>query len=51
MDRNARIFVAGHRGLVGSAIFRNLQQAGIRIGTRFATMAHELVWQQFQLVY
>ncbi len=28
MDRNARIFVAGHRGLVGSAIFRNLQQAG-----------------------
>lgn len=28
MDRNARIYVAGHRGLVGSAIVRNLQRAG-----------------------
>jgi GDP-L-fucose synthase len=28
MDRNARIYVAGHRGLVGSAIVRNLRQAG-----------------------
>ena len=28
MDRNARIYVAGHRGLVGSAIVRNLRAAG-----------------------
>lgn len=28
MDKNAKIFVAGHRGLVGSAIVRRLQQAG-----------------------
>lgn len=28
MDRNAKIYVAGHRGLVGSAIVRNLQAAG-----------------------
>lgn len=26
MEKNAKIFVAGHRGLVGSAITRNLQQ-------------------------
>lgn len=28
MDRHARIFVAGHRGLVGSAIVRRLEQEG-----------------------
>src|SRR4051812_3334699 len=28
MDRNARIYVAGHRGLVGSAIVRRLRAAG-----------------------
>jgi GDP-L-fucose synthase len=28
MDRNARIYVAGHRGLAGSAIVRALEQAG-----------------------
>ena len=28
MDKNARIYVAGHRGLVGSAIVRNLQARG-----------------------
>lgn len=28
MDKNAKIYVAGHRGLVGSAIVRNLRQAG-----------------------
>ena len=28
MHKDARIFVAGHRGLVGSAIVRRLQQAG-----------------------
>src|SRR5688572_3951996 len=28
MDRSSRIYVAGHRGLVGSAIWRELQQRG-----------------------
>jgi GDP-L-fucose synthase len=28
MDKNAKIFIAGHRGLVGSAIWRKLQQLG-----------------------
>lgn len=28
MEKNSRIFVAGHRGLVGSAICRGLQQSG-----------------------
>src|SRR4051812_25516517 len=28
MDKNSRIFVAGHRGLVGQAIVRRLQQEG-----------------------
>jgi GDP-L-fucose synthase len=28
MDTNARIYVAGHRGLVGSAIVRSLEKAG-----------------------
>ena len=30
MDTDARIFVAGHRGLVGSAIVRRLERAGYR---------------------
>ena len=30
MDRGARIYVAGHRGLVGSAIVRSLQGEGYR---------------------
>jgi len=28
MNQNARIHIAGHRGLVGSAIVRRLQAAG-----------------------
>jgi GDP-L-fucose synthase len=37
MDRDARIFVAGHRGLVGSALVRRLQRdghAGLLLRTR-----------------
>ncbi|MDE1183030.1 GDP-L-fucose synthase [Paraburkholderia sp.] len=30
MDKNARIFVAGHRGMVGSALVRGLRAAGYR---------------------
>ncbi len=28
MEKNAKIYIAGHRGLVGSAIFKNLQSKG-----------------------
>lgn len=28
MDKDSRIYIAGHRGLVGSAIYRNLQSRG-----------------------
>ena len=28
MEKNARIYVAGHRGMVGSAIVRQLEQHG-----------------------
>ena len=28
LDKNAKIYVAGHRGLVGSAIWKNLQEKG-----------------------
>ncbi len=28
MERDAKIFIAGHRGMVGSAIHRKLQKAG-----------------------
>lgn len=30
MEKNAKIYVAGHRGLVGSAIWKNLQDKGYR---------------------
>ena len=28
LDKNSKIYVAGHRGLVGSAIWNNLKQRG-----------------------
>ena len=37
MDINAKIYIAGHRGLVGSAILRNLQARGY---TNFALRTH-----------
>src|SRR5689334_13510375 len=30
MEKNSRIYVAGHRGMVGSAIVRKLEQSGYR---------------------
>lgn len=38
MDKNAKIFVAGHRGLVGSAIYRNLVE---REYTNLITRTHK----------
>lgn len=37
MDKNAKIYVAGHRGLVGSAIIKNLQYKGY---TNLLTRTH-----------
>jgi GDP-L-fucose synthase len=37
MDKNAKIYVAGHRGLVGSALMRNLQAKGY---TNLITRTH-----------
>lgn len=37
MNKNSKIFVAGHRGLVGSAILKNLQQKGY---TNFLLRTH-----------
>src|SRR5450830_253872 len=37
MDKNAKIYVAGHRGLVGSAIIKNLQSKGY---TNLLTRTH-----------
>lgn len=38
MDKDAKIFVAGHRGLVGDAIIRNLSQKGY---TNLVTRTHK----------
>ena len=37
MDKNARIYIAGHRGLVGSALMRNLRGKGYE---NFVTRTH-----------
>ncbi|MBC7955280.1 MAG: GDP-L-fucose synthase [Cytophagales bacterium] len=37
MDKNSKIYVAGHRGMVGSALVRRLQSAGY---TRIVTRTH-----------
>ncbi|GHT49406.1 GDP-L-fucose synthase [Bacteroidia bacterium] len=38
MDKNAKIYVAGHRGLVGSAILKNLQARGF---SNFVVRTHQ----------
>ena len=41
MDKSSRIYVAGHRGLVGSAIVRRLRAAGYSIAdSREAVLLH-----------
>ena len=37
MDKHAKIYVAGHRGLVGSALMRNLEARGY---ANFVTRTH-----------
>jgi GDP-L-fucose synthase len=38
MEKEAKIYVAGHRGLVGAAILRRLQEAGFK----------HLIYRQYQ---
>lgn len=38
MEKNAKIYVAGHRGMVGSAILRELQRQGY---TNFVLRTHK----------
>ena len=38
MNKNAKIYIAGHRGLVGSAILKNLKNKGY---TNFITRTHK----------
>ena len=38
MQKSAKIYIAGHRGLVGSAILKNLKQKGY---TNFILKTHQ----------
>ena len=38
MDKNSKIYIAGHRGLVGSAIMKNLKARGYH---HFVTRTHQ----------
>ena len=38
MEKNAKIYVAGHRGMVGSAIVRELERQGY---TKIVTRTHK----------
>ncbi len=40
MEKNAKIYIAGHRGMVGSAIYRKLQKEGF---TNFITRTSDLL--------
>ena len=53
MDKNAKIFVAGHNGLVGSAILRELQKKGftnlvLRSSSQLDLRDNEAVIQFFE---
>ena len=54
MEKNAKIYVAGHRGLVGSAIVRHLQDAGfnnlvLRTHAELDLISQETVREFFEL--
>ncbi len=53
MDKNAKIYIAGHRGMVGSAIFRKLQKEGynnivVRTSKELDLKNQEMVRQFFE---
>ena len=37
MEKNAKIYVAGHRGMVGSALYENCNARDIRISSHART--------------
>ena len=43
MEKNAKIYVAGHRGMVGSAIVRELKRQGYTISSLFTTAVDEYI--------
>lgn len=52
MDKNARIYIAGHKGLVGSAILRNLEKKGfINIITKTRKELNLLSQQEVELFF
>jgi len=46
MNKNAKIYVAGHRGLVGSAIVRVLESAGYKNVVTATRQEVDLINQQ-----
>lgn len=46
MDKNTKIYVAGHHGLVGSAIWNNLQSRGYTnlVGRSHKELIFLMVW-------
>lgn len=41
LDKSSKIYVAGHNGLVGSAIWNNLKQRGLMVEADIAKVASE----------
>ena len=50
MEKNAKIFVAGHRGLVGSAILKNLQEKGYKIREEIAKQNLRFRWLLYYII-
>ena len=51
MNKNSRIFIAGHKGLVGSAVYRNLKSKGYKnllvISKKKLNLKNQLKVEQF----
>ena len=51
MNKNSRIFIAGHNGLVGSAVYRNLKSKGYKnllvISKKKLNLKNQLKVEQF----